>query len=798
MTIEASNIPNVSLSQLRQILSTLRDISGGPIGMWGAWEAYVQALNLPAECPIFVGSAAPSGGTYGNVTLAPTQSAVYFRTGGTIDQFFNFTLDGGSNWNTIAALPIGVGDVTLARGRIIRGSAAGVGEALDLSSARAMSIGDGNDHVLVLSENIPVPDAGNFITTDTLGGLLAALIAIAGGTDQATRDFAGGTLQEPAQNATLTAALASLMLVSRLKLADICMDQTTPPTAAAGRGWVTGCAVTQNGGGNDKVNVAIGSAINHLGQYMPSASTQLVIAVNGLGGIRWDIIVVPAGGTAPVVRVGTVITTDPVLTAGDVPLARIRVPDVGGGAVVILTALIDNLRQTEGIDPTKIMTGYPAEYLTGNPVTCVPAAGTAPLMKFSVNTLTPAAGGAYNVNSIAFLEDDCWAWAVIDNVANPATFQDFAVGGGNVRTTGAASFTLAAVEDAALIMRKGANYFAFPFCIQAGYPPTLALPVNQIYIGDAGGHAAPVAMGGEGGIVAAGTFTAKHPTLLPFAIFGPWAVDAVGQGGLVGGVGAATVQANTFAVVYDDGTGLYMTLNLSSTMAGGLYTANFQCYPDAEAVNDAVYFGAAAKFADLYFTNTTPGVYANDSVVWEYYSSAGGGTWVALPVAGAAGEGYDMTDTTAYNGLRPFQAVGSLTFAPPDLWTTTIINGQLGYWIRSRVTAAQITTIPILTDEHAVVVSEEPWRVQHNLNVDWIRLSDQSAALHAADVHLLLWDSFSGTGRTFTFAANRRAQRITCAAWALTGNSLVSAYVIQEAGANEPTGVLAEVKVSYT
>jgi hypothetical protein len=86
-------------------------------------------------------------------------------------------------------------------------------------------------------------------------------------------------------------------------------------------------------------------AYNQLGQRVTCTATPVlaVTTPNPLGGVRNDIVVIPAAGGAPVVREGTVIATDPALTAGDVPLARLRCPN---GAVVITGAEIDDLRQT--------------------------------------------------------------------------------------------------------------------------------------------------------------------------------------------------------------------------------------------------------------------------------------------------------------------------------------------------------------------------------------------------------------------------------------------------------------------
>jgi CCR4-NOT transcriptional regulation complex NOT5 subunit len=111
------------------------------------------------------------------------------------------------------------------------------------------------------------------------------------------------------------------------------------------------------------------------------------------------------------------------------------------------------------------------------------------------------------------------------------------------------------------------------------------------------------------------------------------------------------------------------------------------------------------------------------------------------------------------------------------------------------VTAGEnITQIPISTDEHSLITSEEPWRVPQAGNMTAIVVNDSAATLHTgADVIFFLFDAATGSYRQFTFAMDRRRQRLTCTAWALTTSSRISCYVLREDGTNEPLGVSLEV-----
>jgi len=157
---------------------------------------------------------------------------------------------------------------------------------------------------------------------------------------------------------------------------------------------------------------------------------------------------------------------------------------------------------------------------------------------------------------------------------------------------------------------------------------------------------------------------------------------------------ANTEAASTFAKVYDVSAAEYQDLATSSTGAG--YAANYQIFPDTEAVGDYALFGAASKFGALYFDiSATGATYSADALEWEYYSTSG---WLSFTP-------YDETDTTAQDGKRSFIADGYVIMNVGTDWVSSTIDSQAAFWIRAKVkTAATITQIPLLdSHEHYTV-----------------------------------------------------------------------------------------------
>lgn len=481
------------------------------------------------------------------------------------------------------------------------------------------------------------------------------------------------------------------------------------------------------------------------------------------------------------------------------------------------------------------------------------SAGGAATVTEAVHTVRGAGGLADNLDTISGLNDSGLAFFVCG--AEAITVRDASVGAGNIATAGNASIVLA-TGDVVGAFRSGSVVSVWPVSMAAGLPAgSIALARGYMLAGNSSGVAAAVDGGADQGLIysdgndmkrgtisahgatpctgaavaqhdataCTGAAVAQHDAtactgaavgnhaqittssngtetigrLLPFAVLGAWAVDGDGArtngGGLVGDTPTLTNAAAAFAVVYDEGTTTYAMLSESNTAMPAIYAANYQVFPDAEAADDAVYFGGTVPFCELALNlSATVGVYANDSCVWEYWSGA---AWTAIP----AGTFYDNTDTSApTTGLRPFQQDGAFVFMPPANWASTTVNGQAGYWVRSRVTAAQITTAAVADAvEHDIVTGTEGWRPPHAGNLTAIVVNDNAGTLHtAADVKFVLIDSVTGESRSFTFSQDRRRQRITCTSWALTTAARISCFVYVEDGTNEPTGVVLELEYS--
>jgi len=425
--------------------------------------------------------------------------------------------------------------------------------------------------------------------------------------------------------------------------------------------------------------------------------------------------------------------------------------------------------------------------LTGTAaVANVPAAATATLTGIGTYALDDGVG-AFDLDTFAGLDDGEWAWLTIGDIANPVTIRDNAVGAGNIYTTRAASIVLAALEDVALVIRDGANYKVLSVVSQAG----IASGSTAETINDHG------AITPAGSSDAAGAETIGM--LLPMAVYGAWAVDGDGArtngGGLVGQIAALQAMGATYCKVYDLGTTTWSDVSLSSALAG--WTANYQLTADAanEEVGDLFAFGFDVPAPEFAVDLSQAATWGGDGMKWTY--TDGVGSRADLTVTGAGGEGYDNTDTTARDGLRSLQQSGAVTVEPPSDFTADTLDGQLAYWYVGEITALQVTQTPILNAvQHDTVTGEQAWRVPNDGNLTALVVTDEAGVLHTTqDVVFLLWDAISGEHRKFTWAQDRRRERITCTPWALTTAARLFLYVIQEDGAAEPT--VSTIEVEY-
>jgi hypothetical protein len=167
-----------------------------------------------------------------------------------------------------------------------------------------------------------------------------------------------------------------------------------------------------------------------------------------------------------------------------------------------------------------------------------------------------------------------------------------------------------------------------------------------------------------------------------------------------------TEQGATYCKVAD--AAVIRSFATSGTGAG--YAANYQFFPDTEAINDAVYFGKATAFGAMYIDmSATVGVYNADAVTWEYYN---GTAWTALTIV------WDETDTTANDGKRPFQGDGYIFFSAPTDWVANTVDSKSAFWIRARISAAEVTTIPLSNDvEHKTVAFDAGNKVPYACTV---------------------------------------------------------------------------------
>ena len=239
----------------------------------------------------------------------------------------------------------------------------------------------------------------------------------------------------------------------------------------------------------------------------------------------------------------------------------------------------------------------------------------------------------------------------------------------------------------------------------------------------------------------------------------------------------ATEAAAAYCKSYNHDNTKYA--NLSVTGAQGEWTSNYQLLPDAEAENDAVYFGADVPFCELYYDmSATVATYngAAASQIWEY--SQGSSTWATLTLKS------DSTDVGgAGTGQQPFGSDGCVTFVPPADWATDTVDSQADtYWIRCRCTAAvDITQIPITNDvEHKVVTPADGAVVPFKCNVYAIRATDGiTGQMHTTnDVKMVFMNFTKGTySLELTWPQNKRTDR-----WTTTALKAASAGVDCDAG----------------
>lgn len=328
-----------------------------------------------------------------------------------------------------------------------------------------------------------------------------------------------------------------------------------------------------------------------------------------------------------------------------------------------------------------------------------------------------------------------------------------------------------------------------------------AKTTGQLLVGD-GTDIVSVAMSGEGGIVAAGTFTAKHVDKYLVSIPGTFEVYGDGTpttGGSIAGAGETldvtlTKADAAFCKVEDGGAFLNFAVSI-----GGSYSANYQFFPDTQADNDAIYFGHSIPFPQIYIDTGTVQTYTGDGLTWEYYD---GSTWSGLTVQ-------DNTDATAQDGKRSFGRDGAIVFIPPADWASSTVDSQDAYWIRARVsTNANVNNNGTANSvEHKFCTPTDGPIIPHNCNISTIRLTDGNATVHTtADVKFFLMNFTKGTySIELTFAMDKRqdvwtttALKAGSAGIDCDAGDVIGCVVTQEDTSAEVTNAILELSVTLT
>ena len=210
-----------------------------------------------------------------------------------------------------------------------------------------------------------------------------------------------------------------------------------------------------------------------------------------------------------------------------------------------------------------------------------------------------------------------------------------------------------------------------------------------------------------------------------------------------------TEQASTLAKVYDLSATEYQDLATSGTGAG--YSANYQMFPDADAIGDYALFGAASPFGVITMDMSATGqTYAGDSITWQYWA----GSWKTLTIV------WDDTNTTpAAGGVRPFMQDGSIIFSAPSDWVAVEIDDQEAFWVRAYVDTASITQLG-LTDskEHLIITDAKATEVPADGELVRGRFTFVTASGANADSKVILCNLTDGTCsaiKTLTKALNQ-------------------------------------------
>lgn len=279
------------------------------------------------------------------------------------------------------------------------------------------------------------------------------------------------------------------------------------------------------------------------------------------------------------------------------------------------------------------------------------------------------------------------------------------------------------------------------------------------------------------------------------AVFGDWAIDGDGAetngAGLVGADVLLTEGVDTFSKIEDDG--VFADLAAAAAEAG--YTANYQHFPDTPVADtDYLYLGAAVPFCEFAFGYATPAVYdSTDVVEWFYWD---GSAWSALTVV------HDGSNATITDGSEYGERDGATSFIPPSDWAAAVVDGQSAFWVRAGIAtgkAANMTTVPISSENHQLVSPEDAWVAPCDGTVVQLRASSGAATLPgAADVKFILMNYTTGlhSAELTWDQAKRTGAWVLATALAVTDGDRLGVLVTQEDGTNEHSNVMFELEVA--
>jgi len=260
-------------------------------------------------------------------------------------------------------------------------------------------------------------------------------------------------------------------------------------------------------------------------------------------------------------------------------------------------------------------------------------------------------------------------------------------------------------------------------------------------------------------------------------------------GGVLGGSDTTDTEAGaTYCATYDQGNTEFVQLSTSSS--GTDVTNDYQFFSDTKGDNDAVYFGAAAKFCEVGIDmSATVQNYTGDALTWEYADSATP-TWATLTLQ------YDNTDATAQDGKRSFGRDGAISFIPPAGWTASQPDAVLaadGFYIRARIsTTANMDTNEGQTNSvqhYTITPNGDAQTSPISGTITSIRVVNTNDTVHNQNIEFLLWNVTQSTwssATAHTWTASQQVDLFGSLTLAVTAGDVLGVIILDDnaAGAN--------------